>query len=175
MLKKLMITTALGGLLLSPALAQSPTPPAAPSMPQTSSNSGGTVDVIRSQNASQLLASKFRGSAVFGADDQKIGGVTDVLFDPSGKVDAYVVGVGGFLGIGQKDVALAPSAFQLIKDPDTDTIKLKTSMTKDQLDKAATFEPRAPVASTTGSGMSGSRRPVGGIGGGSRSPSSVDR
>jgi hypothetical protein len=171
MLKKLMITTALSGLLLSPALAQSPTPPAAQSMPQISSSSG-TADVIRSQSANQLLASKFRGSAVLGADDQKIGGVTDVLFDASGKVDAYVVGVGGFLGIGQKDVALAPSAFQLIKDPDTDTIKLKTSMTKDQLDKAATFEPRTPVASTTGSGsgMNGSRSPAGGMG--SRSPSS---
>jgi sporulation protein YlmC with PRC-barrel domain len=175
MLKKLMITTALSGLLLSPALAQSPTPPAAQSMPQMSSSSG-TADVIRSQSTNQLLASKFRGSAVLGADDQKIGGVTDVVFDASsGKVDAYVIGVGGFLGIGQKDVALAPSAFQLIKDPDTDSIKLKTSMTKDQLDKAATFEPRASVASTTGSGsrMSGSRSPAGGMG--SRSPSSIDR
>jgi hypothetical protein len=172
MLKKLMITTVLGGLLLSPALAQSPTP-ATQSMPQTSSSSSGTADVIRSQTASQLLASKFRGSAVLGADDQKIGGVTDVLFDPSGKVDAYVVGVGGFLGIGQKDVALAPSSVQLIKDP-VDTIKLKTSMTKDQLNQAATFDPRAPVASTTGSGVGGSRSPTGGIGG-SRNPSSIDR
>jgi hypothetical protein len=87
-----------GRLLLSTALAQSSMPPAAQSSPQTSSSSSGTVDVIASQSANQLLASKFRGTAVLGADDQKVGGVTDVLFDPSGKVDAYVIGVGGFLG-----------------------------------------------------------------------------
>jgi|HubBroStandDraft_6_1064221.scaffolds.fasta_scaffold186666_2 hypothetical protein len=174
MLKKLMITTALSGLLLSPALAQTPTPPAAQPTPQQSASGSGAPEIIKSQGANQLLASKFRGTAVLGADDQKIGGVTDVLFDQSGKVDAYVVGVGGFLGIGQKDVALAPSSFQVIKDSDTDTVKLKTSMTKEQLDQAATFEPRAPAPVTTGSGMSGSRNPVGGAGG-PRSPGSLGR
>ena len=48
-----------------------------------------------------------------GTDNAKIGDVTDVLFDKDGKVLAYVVGVGGFLGIGSKDVALAPSSFQV--------------------------------------------------------------
>jgi len=175
MLQKLMITTALTGLLLSPALGQSSTPPpTAQPTPQQSASGSGAPEVIKSQGADRLLASKFRGTAVLGADDQKIGGVTDVLFDQSGKVDAYVIGVGGFLGIGQKDVALAPSSFQFIKDPDSDTLKLKTSMTKDQLDKAATFEPRAPAPSTTGSGMNGSRSPAGGLGG-SRPPSSLGR
>ena len=44
-----------------------------------------------------------------GADNQKIGDVTDILFDKNGKIEAYIVSVGGFLGIGAKDVALAPS------------------------------------------------------------------
>ena len=53
---------------------------------------------------------------MIGADDKKIGDVSDVLFDQQGKIEAYVVGVGGFLGSGAKAVALAPSAFQPVKD-----------------------------------------------------------
>ena len=51
---------------------------------------------------------------MIGSDDKKIGDVSDILFDKDGKIEAYVVGVGGFLGIGSKDVALAPSAFQVV-------------------------------------------------------------
>ena len=39
-----------------------------------------------------------------GADDKKIGDVSDILFDKDGKIEAYVVGVGGFLGIGAKEL-----------------------------------------------------------------------
>ena len=69
---------------------------------------------INSQRQDQFLASKFKGTDVIGSDDKKIGDVSDILFDKDGKIEAYVVGVGGFLGIGAKDVALAPSAFQIV-------------------------------------------------------------
>lgn len=51
-------------------------------------------------------ASKLPGVAIYGPDSRKVGNVSDVLMDHSGKVTAIVIGVGGFLGIGQKDVAL---------------------------------------------------------------------
>ena len=162
MLKTIVITTALSSLLLSPALAQSPTPPARQLTTETSSSmsSGAAVaHVISSQSSNQWLMSKFEGSDVLGPDNQKIGSVTDILVDEAGKIDAYIVGVGGFLGLGEKDVALTPSSFQLVKSTDSDTIKLKTSMTKDQLKQASAFQARAPMSNTTGSGMNGSPRP----------------
>jgi len=162
MLKAIMITTALSGLLLSPALAQSPTPPARQSTTETSSsmsNSAAEAHVISSQSSNQWLVSKFEGSEVLGPDNQKIGSVTDILFDEAGKIDAYIVGVGGFLGLGAKEVALTPSSFQLVKSTDSDIVKLKTSMTKDQLKKASAFQARAPMSHTTGSGINGSPRP----------------
>ena len=62
--------------------------------------------------------------------------------------------VGGFLGMGAKDVALAPDAFQVIPgDPKSATNsspKLKICMTKDQLKDAANFEPYKPPRATTG-------------------------
>ena len=99
-----------------------------------------------------------------GADDKKIGDVSDVLFDQQGKIEAYVIGVGGFLGIGSKDVALAPSAFQPAKDSNNNE-RLKLSMTKDQLEKAPAFErkqePRATTGASSPAGGPGSPRPAG--------------
>ena len=84
------------------------------------------------------------------------------------KIDAYVVSVGGFLGMGSKEVALAPTAFQIVPgDPNSvrPAPKLKISMTKDELQKAPNFEPyKEPSRSTTGS-TGGAPRP-GGTGGG---------
>ncbi len=102
---------------------------------------------------------------VVGADDKKIGDVSDVLFDQQGKIEAYVIGVGGFLGIGSKDVALAPSAFQATKDSNNNE-RLKLSMTKEELEKAPAFERRQePRPTTTGAGSPaggpGSPRPAG--------------
>ena len=102
---------------------------------------------VNSQRQDQYLASKFKGTDVIGADDKKIGDVSDILFDKDGKIEAYVVGVGGFLGIGSKDVALAPSAFQVVPGDKSknESDKLRLSMTKDQLKQAANFEPyKAP-------------------------------
>ena len=109
----------------------------------------------------------FKGTDVLGSDNQKIGDVSDILFDKNGKIDAYVVSVGGFLGIGSKEVALAPTAFQVVP-PDPNSVtdkssKLKTSMTKDQLKEAANFEPYKEPRATTGAG--GAPRPSGSSGG----------
>jgi sporulation protein YlmC with PRC-barrel domain len=161
MLKKLMVATAVGGLMVSAAAAQTP----------DASNAAASVspNVVASQSADQWLASKFKGTDVLGSDNEKIGDVSDILFDNSGKIEAYVISVGGFLGLGAKEVALAPSAFQIVKGDsapaattgagnaastpraDADEIKLKTNMSKDQLKSAANFEHyRNPNRATTG-------------------------
>ena len=53
-----------------------------------------------------MRGSRLMGIDVYGADNQKIGDVDEVLVDRQGKIHGLVVGVGGFLGIGQKDVAI---------------------------------------------------------------------
>jgi sporulation protein YlmC with PRC-barrel domain len=163
MLKKLMITTAVSGLMIGSAMAQgmSPSRPAATPAPPAKSDSmsrpapsPADAKFINSQKPDQYLASKFKGTDVVGSDNQKIGDVSDILFDKDGKIEAYVVGVGGFLGMGTKDVALAPSAFQVVPGDKSknESDKLKLSMTKDQLKQAANFEPYKAPSSTTGSG-----------------------
>jgi sporulation protein YlmC with PRC-barrel domain len=184
MLKKLMVTTALTGLVIGAAVAEgtppapsAPSPPAAQSSPPASppakspemsspapSSAAAEKKFINSQRSDQFLASKFKGTDVVGNDNEKIGDISDILFDKSGKIEAYVLGVGGFLGIGAKDVALAPSAFQVVpgdKSKNEDD-KLKLGMTKDELKQAATFEPYKAPSATTGMGAGGAGSRPGG-------------
>jgi sporulation protein YlmC with PRC-barrel domain len=83
-------------LMAGSALAQTtaPTQPAGPGQVMTQL----PPDLMR---GSQLM-----GIDVYGADNQKIGDIDEVLVDRQGKIHGFVVGVGGFLGIGEKDVAI---------------------------------------------------------------------
>ena len=100
----------------STEMPAAPGPAARSTEMSTPAASSSSAKFINSQRQDQFLASKFKGTDVIGSDDKKIGDVSDILFDKDGKIEAYVVGVGGFLGIGAKDVALAPSAFQIVPD-----------------------------------------------------------
>ncbi len=60
------------------------------------------------------MFSKFKGTDVLGPDNAKVGDVNDLLFDKNGKIIGMIVGVGGFLGIGEKSVAIDMSAFQVV-------------------------------------------------------------
>ena len=162
MLKKLMISAAISALMVSGALAQA-NPPAA---------SDSSAKFIAAQSQDQWVFSKFKGTDVLGPDNAHIGNVNDMLFDRHGKILGLVVGVGGFLGIGEKSVAIDMSAFQAVP-PETGTtgaggkgtgsaassnndptaVKLKVTWTKEQLQSAPDFQyfkpPRA-AAPTTG-------------------------
>ncbi len=189
MLKKLLITTAVSGLMLSAALAQSSMSPSG-SNPNASQSGSSSSDAMKSgasgssgsssasssasgsssgmfvstQKPDELLASKFKGTDVLGSDNQKIGDVSDILFTKEGKIDAYVISVGGFLGVGAKEVAIAPSAAQLIADDkDRNSFKLKVNLNKDQLAQAPGFEEHRAQRTTTGAG-SGSQSNTGSSG-----------
>jgi len=116
------------------------------------------------QDANTILAKDLIGQTVYAPDKSKIGSISDLILSKDAKtVDGFVVGVGGFLGIGAKDVALAPSAFQLVAGDKSknESDKLKISMTKDELKQAANFEPYKAPSSTTGmGGPAGTTRPA---------------
>lgn len=156
MMKKLLLSTALSAALAGAAFAQSTsTPSSTDASPAAKSDSAkmessGKTNFVAAQKSDQWLASKFKGTDVLGSDNQKIGDVSDILFDKSGKVDAVIVGVGGFLGIGSKDVALPLSSFQVVPGSNGAPDKLRLSMTKDQLKEMAEFKPASSSKMTTG-------------------------
>ena len=139
--------------------------PAAGPSPPMSQDSGksdkaappsGANRLIAAQMADEWLASKFKGTDVIGLDGTKIGSVDDLLFDRSGTIKAIVVGVGGFLGIGAKDVALGFKEFQVVAGKDGNADQLKLGMTKEELTAAAEFKPYEPPRPTVSTAPGGS-------------------
>jgi hypothetical protein len=149
MLKTLLITTAISGVIISGAIAQSETPTASPPKDQSAApkeaTSASESKFITSQSPDQWVFTKFRGSDVLGPDNARIGSVNDLLFDGTGKVIGVVVGVGGFLGIGAKNVAIDMSALNAVPADSADAndptnVKVKVAWTKDQLKDAPDFQ-----------------------------------
>ena len=86
-------------------------PSSSSSAMSTASGSSGTF--MTEQRPGQWLASKLIGTTVVSANNESIGDVNDVVMERDGKVAAVIIGVGGFLGIGEKDVAVPFSQIEL--------------------------------------------------------------
>jgi sporulation protein YlmC with PRC-barrel domain len=77
------------------------------------SQSGGTSGQFMTQmQPTHIMASKLIGTRVVSANNESIGDINDVIVDRNGQAVAAVVGVGGFLGIGEKDVAIRFDALE---------------------------------------------------------------
>ena len=164
MSRTLVVFAAVSGLMMSSALAQAPssTSPA----PATPAATSSFQQIINAQSRDEWLGSKLKGTAVIGADDQKIGEIADFLFDKMGHVKAYIVSVGGILGIGAKEVALEQRAFREMpvvegrpEEKQFVIPRLQVSMTKDQLKEAADFKALSNAPATTGAAPPATPRP----------------
>ena len=123
----------------------------------TATNPAGS-DMIKPD---EMRASQIIGSKVYDAQNVNIGSVQDLVLGKDGQVDAVVVDVGSFLGIGGKDVAVKMS------DIKTDNNRLTLNKTKAELQQAANYQLRD---TTTGAGTSPSPVSGGTVGSGSSMP-----
>jgi len=67
-------------------------------------------ETMKAVPADGWTVTNYYKQSVYDTKQNKIGSIDDVLLDKSGKVSALIVGVGGFLGMGEKDVAVPFSA-----------------------------------------------------------------
>ncbi len=127
----LTLTLTLGAFpmtLMSNSAAQ--TPVAQPSPP--------AVEFVTTQPANQSLARVFLGANVKNPEGQTVGDINDLMFDKAGNISTVVIGVGGFLGMGEKIIAVPFTALTMSSGADgARTITLKAS--KDALKLAPTF------------------------------------
>jgi len=80
----------------------------------------------------QISASALLDETVMNEANESVGDVNDVLIDTNGKIASVIVGVGGFLGMGEKDVALPFDNLKFAKDNDNDLV-VTTNVTKETL------------------------------------------
>lgn len=81
---------------------------------------------------SGLLASNIIGSTVYSQDNQSIGDINDIILSQEGQPSQVIVGVGGFLGIGEKNVVLDMSKLQIAATEDGN-VKIVTQTSQDEL------------------------------------------
>ncbi|CAN7224600.1 PRC-barrel domain-containing protein [Rhizobium sp. LjRoot98] len=98
---------------------------------------------LTEQGADQIAASTYIGQSVYNASDESIGEINDVIFTKDGSVEAAVIGVGGFLGIGEKNVAVPLDTITVADVPNSDDLKLTTAETADTLKAAPEFKTKS--------------------------------
>lgn len=91
---------------LAGALALAAAPVSGQALAQSASTSNATVPFVTQQPANEWLARVFIGQAVHNAAGETIGDVNDLVFNRKGQISTVVIGVGGFLSIGEKGVGV---------------------------------------------------------------------
>ncbi|WP_193177020.1 PRC-barrel domain-containing protein [Oricola nitratireducens] len=87
-----------------------------------------------------LKADKIIGMSVTGADNETVGEVSDILIDKGGKVEAFVIDVGGFLGMNEKPVAVSFDKLQFARaEGSKDWTTIKTGLTRDALENQKAY------------------------------------
>jgi sporulation protein YlmC with PRC-barrel domain len=137
----------------------SSTMPAKPDTSAAADTHAGTKQAgfVQQQDSSEWRSSKLVGASVYGPDNKSIGSIDDLILDQKGAIKAAVIGVGGFLGVGQKDVAVPFSALQVQRKANSSSIdKITVSYTKDQLTNAPKFAYYQVQSTGTTTGMGAS-------------------
>jgi sporulation protein YlmC with PRC-barrel domain len=100
--------------------------------------SSGRAEIMSSIPPNSATVTDWYKQSVYDPSDNKIGEIMDVLVAPDGKATALIVGVGGFLGAGEKDVAVPFSAVKHTMK--NQKIYLTMDTTKDALRSAPGFK-----------------------------------
>ncbi len=99
-----------------PAYAQTaqPTQPADRAAPTAATNAAAGSKMMLKGN---WRASKLMGLDVYNEANEKLGDVNELILDKDGKVNAVVIGVGGFLGMGEHDIAVTMDKLKFMEEP----------------------------------------------------------
>ena len=131
------------GFLLSGPVVTAHAADAAAQSEQNASNANASAaaaqgSYVTAQNADQLLAKDLMGMEAKNEQDkdETVGKISDVILDRDGSVSGIVVGVGGFLGMGEKDVGMP---WDRIQSVDTDDKVVRVNVTKDELKNAPEY------------------------------------
>lgn len=185
-MNRFLATTAVALLLgAAPGLAQTPAPPNAaqeppmqapmqpeppsaipsePAMkaPDWSSEAAKPIapdqsaQFLSEQKPDELLASKLIGKPAVNNRDEKLGDVNDLVTDRSGKVIGALIGVGGFLGIGEKNVAVRFDDLKFTRDENSN-VKVALDISKETLASAPAYKTLEEKPVVEGSAKSDSR------------------
>lgn len=112
---------------------------AAPALAQTSGTAPAEAK-FSSVSKDEMFSSKLKGLNVYNQKDEKVGEITDLAIGKGQQVQAMILSVGGFLGMGEHYVAVSPSSLNMKYDKDKDTWRATMNTTKEALKAAPEFK-----------------------------------
>jgi hypothetical protein len=124
--------------------------PATTDQSQTTTTTAETQPATTDQSSTQtteqalaapegFLASNVIGATVYSQDDQSIGDINDIILSPEGQPSQVIVGVGGFLGMGEKDVVLDMSKLKMAA-MENGSLKIIVQTTPEELKSMPAFK-----------------------------------
>ena len=124
--------------------------PATTDQSQTTTTTAETQPATTDQSSTQtteqalaapegFLASNVIGATVYSQDDQSIGDINDIILSPEGQPSQVIVGVGGFLGMGEKDVVLDMSKLKMAA-MENGSLKIIVQTTPEELKNMPAFK-----------------------------------
>ena len=135
----------------APADPAAPKPPIAPDVTKPAGDAAQapaaapTADTAQTtylteQAPDQISANTYIGQSVYNGSNESIGSVNDLILKKDGGIVAAIIGVGGFLGIGEKNVAVPMEKITVAQNTQDGSVKLTTDETAESLKAAPEFK-----------------------------------
>ena len=114
---------------------------ASPALAQDSKTTTGTAPAAKFSTVSkdEMFSSKLKGLNVYNQKDENVGEITDIAMKGN-QVEALILSVGGFLGMGEHYVAVSPSSVSIRRDAKNDKWLASMNTTKEALKAAPEFK-----------------------------------
>jgi len=152
-MRKIIFGGLLASTMLVPAFAQNNPPASTPSAPPPSAQpstppaKSSSATVAPKAHGDMWRASKLIGLNVYNDQNEKLGDISEILLDKSGKVDGVVIGVGGFLGMGKHDILVKLDKLKFVDEP----VKTSTTTSTGPTSTTGSAARPAPSPSTSAS------------------------
>lgn len=127
-------------LFAAPAFAQSSnTTSPNPGSPITTGSAPAGIQ-YSTVSSTDVFTSNLKGLNVYNQNNESVGEISDIAIGPNNQVQALILSVGGFLGVGDRYVAIAPSSLKVTYDQSNSKWHATIDATKDQLKSAPEFK-----------------------------------
>ena len=128
-LKKIMLMAASLAILATPVLAQD----------NKTVGKASAEAKFSTVSKDEMFSSKLKGLSVTNQKDETVGEITDIAIR-NHEIDALILSVGGFLGMGERYVAVSPASVDVRYDAKNNKWLASMNTTKDALKDAPEFK-----------------------------------
>jgi sporulation protein YlmC with PRC-barrel domain len=138
-------------IISGPAYAQTAQPADRSAPAATTTDAAGSKMMLKDK----WRASKLMGLDVYNEANEKLGDVNELILDKDGKVSVVVIGVGGFLGMGEHDIAVTMDKLKFVETPVRTSSSAPAGTARENTTGAATGSANTAATTTSTTARSG--------------------